>query len=101
MALTQNQVVECEDDLYDDAILLGEKLMIVRTCLGPDMLLTVDKDMGDAAAFAVDQLKNCLLNDDDTNQLGKLMGKTAFRASVLEYIPSAPTNLRIETPNLK
>ena len=71
LQLVQSETLE-EDDMYDDAILLGEKLMVVRTCLDPDTLLTVDKDMEDAAAFAFEQVMNAMLNDDESNQPEKL-----------------------------
>ena len=70
------QLVACDtakdDDMYDDAILLGEKLMIIRTCLEPDMLMAVDREMEDAAAFAFQQVMGCMLNDDETDQPEKL-----------------------------
>ena len=68
--------------MYDEAIVLAEKLTIIRTSMDPDTLAAVDKEMDDAAAFAFDQAMGCFMNDSIKEQPPQLAEK---RIPVLQY----------------
>ena len=91
MQLVATNGVKSDDTMYDDAIELGHKLLVIRTCMDPETLLSVDKEMEDASAFAFGQKMSCILNENRENKppqlttKGVIISATAFQINLIIF----------------